>query len=152
MDEFTILSIAVMSGKAGYILLTGPNLQDWGITVRSTASVTEIAGFTQDLINDLRPDVVVTEECDQDCRKGRNTKALIASVASTASHNYVLDVSVPRPRQFSNKYEEAECLVQSPDIPPKATSFSTTSAQPVNSLSSLRAHAARVVPQVLGFC
>lgn len=112
-----VLSVAVASGRAGYVFLTPGQLGDWGITVKATSSPTEIAGFVQGLINRLRPDVVVTEDCRANSRKGRRTRKLIRAVADTASHNYVLDVSVPRPRHHQSKYEEAADLAKRyPDL------------------------------------
>ncbi|WP_281857461.1 hypothetical protein [Litoreibacter halocynthiae] len=112
MAAFSVLAIAVASGKAGYVFLSGGKLQDWGITVQAVRSGNELVGFVQGLINELRPDVVVTEDCmASTCRKGDKAKALIRSLAKLASHNGVHDVDVPRPRSFQSKYEEAEALV-----------------------------------------
>ncbi|WP_146345634.1 hypothetical protein [Falsiphaeobacter marinintestinus] len=117
MAALKVLAVAVASGRAGYVCLDGTTLRDWGITVNAVKSTTEIAGFVQTLVNELKPDVIVTERCDEHCRKGKKAKTLIKSVAEIASHNYVLDVSVARPRNFQSKYEEAEDLVQRhPDL------------------------------------
>ena len=110
MAALKVLSIAVASGRAGYVVLQGRQLLDWGITVRAVRTGTELVGFVQELINTLKPDVVVTELTDERSRKGRRTKALIRSIAEIASHNAVLDVSVPRPRTHPTKYDEAEEL------------------------------------------
>ena len=110
MAALKVLSVAVASGRAGYVFLDGTQMLDWGITVKATATATELVAFVQELINTLRPDVVVTERCDGDCKKGAAAKRLIASVAELASHNYVLDVAVGRPRTFPSKYEEASHL------------------------------------------
>jgi hypothetical protein len=117
MATLSVLSIAVASSKVGYVFLHGGGLQDWGITVKAAKSSSELVEFVQRLINDLRPDVVVTEDCSIDCRKGAKSKMLIASVAELASHNPVLDIAVSRPRLFQSKYEEAEELTaQYPEI------------------------------------
>ena len=117
MAALRVLSIAVASGRAGYVYLVGGQLCDWGITVRAAKSATELAGFVQSLINELKPDVVVTEKCDEECRKGIRSRKLIQTIAETASHNYVLDVSVTRPRTYPSKYEEAEQLAKRyPDV------------------------------------
>ena len=117
MAALRILSVAVASGRAGYVFLCDGKLYDWGITVKAVNNATELAGFVQGLINDLKPEVVVTEKCDQASRKGRRTSALIRAIAETASHNYVLDVAVIRPRAFPSKYEEAEHLArQYPEV------------------------------------
>ena len=117
MAALRVLSVAVASGRAGYVFLVGNKLYDWGITVKGVKSATELAGFVQSLINDLKPDVVATEKCDDDSRKGKRSRKLIRTIAETASHNYVLDVSVARSRGFPSKYEEATHLVsQYPEV------------------------------------
>lgn len=117
MAALKVLSVAVASGRAGFVYLQGTKLFDWGITVKGVKDPTEIAGFVQSLINELKPDVVVTEKCDEASRKGRKTRQLICAIAETASHNYVLDVSVKRARNHPSKYEEADQLVKRyPDL------------------------------------
>ena len=112
MAALSVLAIAVASGKAGFVYLHEGKLQDWGITVKAANSGGELVGFVQGLINDLNPDVVVTEHCGDGCRKGKKARSLIKSIAELASHNTVLDVSVERPRTFQSKYEEAQVLAQ----------------------------------------
>ena len=113
----SVLAIAVASGKAGYVCLRDARLQDWGVVVKAAKSGSELVSFAQSLISELQPDVVVTEDCGDGCRKGKRTKRLIHSLAELASHNTVLDVSVPRPRTFQSKYEEAKALVKNhPEI------------------------------------
>ena len=112
MATLSVLAVAVASGKVGYVLLHNGTLQDWGITVKAAKNGSELVGFVQNLINEFRPDVVVSEDCVQGCRKGANTKRLIRSIAELASHNAVLDVSVERPHSFQSKYEEAEVLAK----------------------------------------
>lgn len=117
MAALRVLSVAVASGRAGYVFLEGTQLLDWGITVKATKKSTELVAFVQELINSLKPDVVVTEQCDTECRKGKTAKKLIHAISELASHNYVLDVSVPRPRAFDTKYDEAEDVVsRHPDL------------------------------------
>ena len=117
MATLRVLAIAVASGRAGYVFVQGSQLLDWGITVKAVKTGTELVGFVQNLINELKPDVVVTENCGVGCRKGRRTKELIGSIAAIASHNEVLDVSVERPRHHQSKYEEAAELAERyPDI------------------------------------
>ncbi len=110
MATLRVLSIAVASGRAGYVYLQGTEILDWGIAMKAVKSASDLVGFVQELINELQPDVVVTEKCTDGCRKGKRTKGLIGSVAALASHNGVLDVSVERPRAFPSKYEEAHYL------------------------------------------
>ena len=117
MAALRVLSVAVATGKVSYVFLEGTKLLDWAVTTRVSRKSGDLVGYVQELINTLKPDVVVTEKCDDDCKKGLRAKRLIAAITELASHNYVLDVSVPRPRGFQSKYEEAESLVsRHPDL------------------------------------
>lgn len=112
MAALSVLAIAVATGKVSYVYLSGGRLQDWGISLKVAKSSADLVGFVQELIEELKPDVFVTEKCGKGCRKGDRAKALIRSVAEIASHNPVLDVSVQRPRGFPSKYEEAQALAK----------------------------------------
>lgn len=119
MAALRVLAVAVASGRVGYTFLIGDRLWDWSISDRAAKSPTSAAETTQEWINQLRPDVVVTEKLDANCRKGGKSKRIIAAIARTAEHNYVLDVSVPREHDYPNKYQEAEALSrQYPDLVP----------------------------------
>ena len=80
--------------------------------MKAARNATELVGWVQELINRLKPDVVVTEKIAEGCRKGRKSRRLINAITELAAHNFVLDVSVVRPRQFQTKYEEAEALAE----------------------------------------
>ncbi len=117
MAALSVLAIAVASSKVGYVYLSDGKLQDWCTAVKAAQSSGDLVGYVQELINTLKPDVIVTEKCDTDCRKGTKSKTLIGAVAELASHNSVLDVAVSRPRSFPSKYDEADALVeQYPEI------------------------------------
>jgi hypothetical protein len=117
MAALRVLAIAVASGRVGYTFLTVDRLRDWGTSDKAAKSPSQAAEATQEWINYLKPDVVVTEQLDAVCRKGIKSKNIIAAIARTAEHNYVLDVSVPRKHDYQSKYEEAEALaIQYPDL------------------------------------
>lgn len=117
MAAHRVLSVAVSSGRVGYVFLEGTQMRDWAVTTTVSGKATDLVAFVQELINTLKPNVVVTERCDKDCRKGSRSRRLIQSIAQLASHNYVLDVAVSRPRVFQSKYEEAKSMVQRhPDL------------------------------------
>lgn len=110
MAGLKVLAIAVAKGRAGYVFLSSGELLDWNLSVKAVKSANDVVGWAQGLISDLKPDVVVTEKITENCRKGRKAKGLIMAVVEIASHNYVLDVSVERPRHHACKYEEAQEL------------------------------------------
>ena len=117
MAALKVLSIAVASGRAGFVYLHGNQLLDWGIAVKATGSSGDLVKLVQQKISALRPDVVVTEKCGAGCKKGKRARRLIEAIAEIASYNAVLDVSVERTRRYQSKYEEADDLVaRYPDL------------------------------------
>lgn len=112
-----LLAIAVTHSRIGYVFHSGGHLADWHISERATKSAEKAAAWVQRLIDDLRPDVVVTEKPELAKKKGAKTKVLIEVIARVAANNEVLDVSVARSQEFANKYEEAAALaVQYPEL------------------------------------
>lgn len=111
MAALRVLAFAAATGRVGSVFLVGNNLIDWHISNKAAESGVEAAAHAQTLINDLTPDVVVTEELETARHKGKHTLALIAAIARTAEYNQLLDVSVPREHRYSNKYAEADALV-----------------------------------------
>ena len=112
MAALRILAIAAASGRVGYVYLTDRRLRDWGISEKAAGGTVEAAALAQSWINRLRPEVVATEKLTADTRKGAHSQRLIAAIAETAAHNYLLDVEVRRLRTFPSKYEEAAALAQ----------------------------------------
>lgn len=119
MGALRVLAFAAATGRVGSVFLVGDRLLDWQISDKAADSGVDAAAHAQALINNLTPDVVVTEELETASHKGKHTLALIAAIARTAEHNNLLDVSVPREHRYPNKYAEADALVeQYPELAP----------------------------------
>ena len=68
----------------------------------------------------LEPHVVITEDIDNRCRKGNNTKLLIRAVQRTVSDHDLQHIKATQRRRFKNKYETAATFaLQFPDIKQK---------------------------------
>lgn len=111
MATHRILAIAVATGRVGYVLLKGRRLRDWGLSRKASTDPAHAVAQAKRWIEELEPDVVVTEKVAADSRKGEKTRSLIAAIAALAERVEVMGISVRRPRQFANKYDEAEALV-----------------------------------------
>ncbi|MEM7529639.1 MAG: hypothetical protein AAF416_18545 [Pseudomonadota bacterium] len=112
MAVLKLLALAAATGRVGYVYLVGGHVKDWRISEKAAKSPEAAAEAAQKWINELQPDVVVTEKAEQATKKGDKTKAIIAAIASTAEHNYLLDVSVARGHEHPTKYEEAAALAE----------------------------------------
>lgn len=128
MPPLKILSVAINQKRMGYVLLVNQQLKDWRTMTKATESRAEAAAALQRLINDFRPDVVVTERVDAaDCRSAF-VCGLKQALTRTAAQNYVLDVSVRRRSSHANKYAEANALADlypelRPWVPPPRRAF-----------------------------
>ncbi|HHG90306.1 MAG TPA: hypothetical protein ENJ90_07520 [Devosia sp.] len=112
-----ILGVAVASGRVGYVLLAGSTLKDWHVSYTASKSPAKAAELAQKWINQLEPDILVSEKVENAAKKSKRTKEIISAIARTAEHNYLLDVSVVRAHDYANKYEEASALAkQYPEI------------------------------------
>jgi len=112
-----VLAIAAGTGRIGYVFLIGGKLRDWRLSKKASKRPALAAAQTQAWMEELEPDVVVTEKIGEDTGKSEKTIRLIEAVASAAANENLLDVSVPRERAFKNKYEEAQVLGERfPDI------------------------------------
>ena len=105
-----LLACVAARRRVAYVFLVDGHVRDWRVSEKAANSPLDAAELTQVWINALTPDILVTERIDDDFRKGPRVKAIIRAIASTAAHNYLLDVSVKREQRYRNKYEEAEAL------------------------------------------
>jgi len=110
MAKPRILACAAARRRVAYVFLVCGRVRDWRVSEKAARSPQDAAEQVQTWINELKPEVLVTERIDEGCRKSARTRAIIRAIANTAAHNPVLDVSTRHVRAYRNKYEEAEAL------------------------------------------
>lgn len=110
MKDYRVLAVAVATGRVGSVFLMGDRLMDWRISRKASQSTTNAVEVAQKWINELRPNVVITENTACALHKGEQAKNITAAIARIAAHNYVLDISIERVQHYANKYEEATAL------------------------------------------
>ena len=103
-----LLAIAAATGRVGYVFFIGKHLTDWRVSEKAAKSSEKAAGEVEKWINQLQPDVVVTEKVGRRAKKDGKTLEINAAMARTAEHNYLLDVAVERDPVLPNKYDEAK--------------------------------------------
>lgn len=112
MTSLRVLGFAAAYRRVGYTFLVEGRLMDWRVSEKAARSPVEVAAFAQTWVNELKPDVVVTEKAEKAQKKADGTKELIHAIARTAAQNYLLDVSIERTHGFPSKYEEAAALAE----------------------------------------
>lgn len=112
MRARSILSIAVASGRVGYVAFLSSEPVDWGISIKSARSRASVCRFADRLIRQHEPDSLVFELCDDACRKGSRTRRSIAALADVATLHDIQGLSVPRPHRYRTKYDEADAIAK----------------------------------------
>ncbi len=68
----------------------------------------------------MRPTVVVTQSLTHRCRKGTTARAAIELIAKVAANEEVYDIAVTRPKNYANKFDEANALAERfPELRPR---------------------------------
>lgn len=112
MAALRVLAIAVATGRIGYVFLKGGELCDWALSRKASRDPKAAAEKAQEWIDELEPDVVVTEELPKRSRKGSRTRAMIEAITRVAERANVLDITISAVRVSRNKYDEAERLAE----------------------------------------
>ena len=107
---FRVLSVAVATGRIGYVFLVDGILRDWRLSKKATKSAELAARQVEVWIERVGPHVVITEAVSQQSTKSRKTREIIDVVGRVAADMGFLDVKVERVSTFKNKYEEAAVL------------------------------------------
>ncbi|MBB4302833.1 hypothetical protein GGD81_001869 [Rhodobium orientis] len=113
------MAVAAGTGRIGYVLFVGKTLKHWAMSGKASRSPEFAAAQAKRWIDELRPDVVITEKIPEGSRKGERTRQVIAAVARVARNRVLNDIVLPRIRTYKNKYEEAAALAKRfPEIGP----------------------------------
>lgn len=114
-----LLAVAAAAGRVGVVFLVGNKLMDWGVSDAAAKSRQQATTWMQELINELDPDVVVTEKLQAASRKGVAARDITEALARVATDSAALNVEVVREQVYDNKYEEAEAIARMyPDLEP----------------------------------
>ena len=117
MTRARVLAIAVAFGRIGYVLLVNRKLYSWQLSRQAAYSESEAARFAKLWIARLRPDLVITEDINDRCRKAEIARGLIQAIAAVADAEPQEHIIVERPRTFRNKYLEAMAFAERfPDL------------------------------------
>lgn len=116
---FRLLSVAVLSGRVGCVLMDGADLKDWAMSRKASRSEADLRTQLETWTRKLAPDAVVSERLEPGTKKHGRTPQLIAEIAAYMTETGALHVRLVRERRFKNKYLEAESLVRRyPELAP----------------------------------
>lgn len=119
MTPFRVLSVAVATGRVGYVCFENGKPIDWALSGAASRSPKDAVRYARKWIALLHPDTLITEKVAKRSRKGPKTRALIEAIATEAANHELHDIALPRQQHYPNKYVEAQCYVERfPDLRP----------------------------------
>lgn len=107
---FAALSIAVGTGKIGYVFVVDGELMDWGLSMSSAKSQDTAAAKVAEWIKFYAPSVVITERLTLHMRKSGQTLRNIEAIEKLAQDSGIHQIDVERAQLHANKYEEIQAL------------------------------------------
>lgn len=120
MAEFRVVSIAVASGKIGFVMLSNDKLANWEISQVASETPKQAEVKAREWIELHKPEVVVTEAQGSNRHKHGKTLALMKAVENAARKSDAINVRIAKVRDHKNKYHEARALAQQfPELKPR---------------------------------
>lgn len=111
-SDGTLLSIAVASGKIGYVFLIDGELCKWRVVTKASRSTEAAVAKVRAWIKFYEPDTVVLEQLTGQTRKSGQTIKNIQAIQEAVQAASCDVVLVERQSQFSNKYDEISSLAE----------------------------------------
>ncbi|MEM5471923.1 hypothetical protein WNZ14_09330 [Hoeflea sp. AS60] len=109
---FAALSIAVGTGKIGYVFMVDGDLMDWGLSLAAAKSQDKAATKVAEWIKFYMPSVIVTERLTLHIRKSGQTLRNIEAIEKLVQDSGIHHVDVERVQFYANKYEEIQALTK----------------------------------------
>ena len=114
-----MLSFAAASGKIAHVYLIGDQLHDWRISDAPRASEAKAIAWVERQLEELQPNVVLTEDIRFAKKKGDPARQLTDAISRLAEDRGLLNPRIKRDHAYANKYEEAEAIVKHyPELKP----------------------------------
>ena len=106
------LSIAVASGRIGYVYLSDGEVRDWGLSAIAARSPAAAQVKVASLLRRYRPSLIVTEKLSLHTRKSGRTISNIEAVEEAVQSADAQHIAVEHVQHHANKYLEMDALAE----------------------------------------
>ena len=108
--QFNVLAVAVSTGRVAYVYLTNGVPDKWGMSRTASKTTQKAAQIIQSWIDDLQPDLLISERVETASRKGSRVKDVLEVIEDLFENADGLNMRLTRHQSYQNKYEEAKAL------------------------------------------
>lgn len=110
--ELRLIAFAAASGRVATVFFIGKQLMEWKISDCASKSADHAMAWIERQIEELKPDVIVTENPTLASRKGVVARSIIEAISYLAETLHILNPRVRRHHDYANKYEEADAIAE----------------------------------------
>lgn len=108
----SILAVGASTGRVGFVYLEDGKCVKWRMSRQAAKSTQNAARVVQSWIDDLSPDLLISEKPETACRKGARTKSILETIGTLFDKADGLNVRLTRHQSYQNKFEEAKALAR----------------------------------------
>ena len=106
------LAVAVATGRIAAVFFENQTLIGWAMSRHAYRNPETAAAVVGGWIDGFVPDHLIMENPSQARRKGTQTQAILATIATVFAKADGLDIQLARQQQYPNKYLEAAALAK----------------------------------------
>ena len=110
MIELRYLAFAVGYRRISLVLLEHGRLVTWQTSCKAASSNKAANDFVQEALAILRPHVIVFQELNSECRKGKQAKARLSVIADAVRTHPAQTLKLTPCRNFPSRFQEAAHL------------------------------------------
>ena len=109
-SNFKVMGLAVAAGKVGFVILRNDQLLDWKVSKVAAKSPERMQQVLQGWLDIHQPDCVISETINLYSRKSNRTLSVMKAAEYVITTNDCQHITIPRERNYQNKYEEIAAL------------------------------------------
>ncbi len=111
MDRIaSVLAVAASTGRVAYVYLEEGMPKKWGMSRKAATSTQNAARIVQSWIDDLSPDLLISEKPETARHKGAHSKHILETIGELFDRAEGLNVRLSRLQLYQTKYHEAKAL------------------------------------------
>ena len=107
-----VLAFAAASGRVAHVLVVKDSIKSLGMSRKASMGPQEARAYAAQQIEQLRPDIVLTEKLRTPSKKGAKTREIIGALRSVAELADVESLAVVRSQAHANRFVEAQDLAR----------------------------------------
>jgi len=108
----SVLVVSVATGRIAYVYLENGRPKKWGMSRKAAKSTQNAARIVQSWIDDLSPDLLISENDRAASRKGAHSRYILETIGELFDNADGLYVRLTRHQAYQNKFEEAKVLAR----------------------------------------